>query len=356
MRAPVPRSRWARALLVLVPALALLVVVWVERRAVGVVVDAFTIVNWAWVFAAIALNLASVLARSLAWKLVIDQAMPPPRPGFRLVFPAFSVGLLANAVLPGRIGELARVAVLTRKSPTQRGAWATLIGTVFAHRVFDLIPVVLLIAYVLAEARIPAWAVTSLTAVVIAGVAVLAFSFAGARRHHRSPLDGLGAVRRLVTMARHGLGVMHAPGAAAGAILLQCVGWLCQLLAVWTAMFAFRIDEPLAAAALVLVLINVATIFPLWPGNIGLVQAAVALPLVSYGIAYPHGFAFGIGLQAIEASVGVGVGLLFLAREGVSFAMLRRMPDAAQAELPDEPPPAVTPEPGSHRARAGVPG
>ena len=47
---------------------------------------------------------------------------------------------------PGRIGELARVAVLTRKLPKRKGLWATLVGTVFAHRVFDLVPVVLLIA------------------------------------------------------------------------------------------------------------------------------------------------------------------------------------------------------------------
>ena len=73
-----------------------------------------------------------------------------------------------------------------------------------------------------------------------------------------------------------------------------------------------------------LVLINVATIFPLWPGNFGLVQIAVAFPLVNYGVDYARGFAFGIGLQAIEASVGVGVGLIFLAREGLSYATLKR--------------------------------
>ena len=80
-----------------------------------------------------------------------------------------------------------------------------------------------------------------------------------------------------------------------------------------------------AAAGLVLVLVNVATIVPLWPGNVGLVQIAVATPLVNYGIAYAHGIAFGVGLQAIEASVGIGVGLIFLAREGLSFATLREM-------------------------------
>ena len=65
---------------------------------------------------------------------------------------------------------------------------------------------------------------------------------------------------------------------------------------------------------------------PLWPGNFGLLQVAVAPPLVQYGVDYARGFAFGIGLQAIEASVGIGVGLIFLAREGVSYAFLKGMP------------------------------
>ena len=102
-------------------------------------------------------------------------------------------------------------------------------------------------------------------------------------------------------------------------------------------MRAFGIHSPLPAAGLVLVLMNVATIVPLWPGNVGLVQAAVALPLSQYyGVAKANGIAFGFGLQAIEASVGVGVGLIFLAREGLSFAMLKVMPDVGQADVPDD--------------------
>ena len=68
---------------------------------------------------------------------------------------------------------------------------------------------------------------------------------------------------------------------------------------------------------------NVVTVFPFWPGNVGLVQAAIAVSLSQYGVAYGRGFAFGIGLQAIEASVGIGIGTLFLAREGLSYASLK---------------------------------
>jgi uncharacterized membrane protein YbhN (UPF0104 family) len=332
----IPRSRWLRIGFVLIAAVGIATAIWWRGPSWTAVSDAFTVVRWRWVFTAIGLNLLSVIARSIAWRTVIDQALSPPRPGYRLVFAAFSVGLFANAVLPGRIGELARVAVLTRRMSRRRGVWATLVGTVFAHRVFDLVPVLGLIVYVLLTAKIPQWAVTSLALLVVVGIGLLTFAIVSARQHNRSPLDDLGPVRRLVTMARHGLAVMKKPLAAAKAVLFQMLGWLCQLFAVWTAMRAFHIHQGLPAAGLVLVLMNVATIFPLWPGNVGLLQAAVALPLVQYGVSYARGFAFGIGLQAIEASVGVGVGLLFLAREGLSFATLKGMPDAAQAGMPEE--------------------
>jgi len=348
-----PRATWARSAGVLA-ALAAAVALFIWRGPDwNLVADAFKYVAWGWVIVAILLNLLSVLARAGAWHQVIEQAMPPPRPRFRSVFSAFGVGLFANAVLPGRIGELARVAVLTRHQPQQRrgDAWATLVGTVFAHRVFDLFPMVLLIVYVLLTAKIPHWALTSLTIAVVVAFALFAFALASARRHHRSVLEEAGRVRRLVTMARYGLGVLKEPVPAVTAAFLQCVGWLCQLLAVWAAMRAFDIHEPLPAAGLVLVLMNVAMLFPLWPGNVGLVQAAVALPLVSYGVPYAKGFAFGIGLQAIEMSVGVGIGFIFLAREGLSYAMLRHMPGAEQAEVRQE---EEEPAEEQHRARARI--
>jgi uncharacterized protein (TIRG00374 family) len=329
------RVRVALVLLVLAGVGVLLWLHGPDWTAVG---DAFTKVRWEWVVVAIGINLASIVARSIAWKLVIDEAMAEPRPGYSLTFSAFCVGLLANAVLPGRIGELARVAVINRRLPGPQGA--TLVGTVFAHRVFDLVPVIGLIFYVLATAKIPAWAYSSLIAVVAVGAALFIFALATARHRDRGRrLDGVGAARRVIAMMRQGLGVMHRPLPAAGAIAFQTLGWICQLFAVYTALLAFHIHSSLPAAAVVLLVMNVVNVIPLWPGNVGAVQAAIALPLTSYGVAYADGIAFGFGLQAIEASVGIGIGVVFLAREGLSFATLRGMPGAAHAELEDEEPP-----------------
>ncbi|MDQ3875087.1 MAG: flippase-like domain-containing protein [Actinomycetota bacterium] len=331
MTARLLRRGWVRAALVLPLLGAAVALLWWRGPDWSTVVDAFTVVHWWWIVAAIALNLASVVARSLSWNTAIHQALPPPRPPYTRVFSAFAVGLLANAVLPGRVGELARVAVLTRRLPGGSGATATLLGTVFAHRLFDVIPSLLLIAYVVMTAKIPHWAILSLGLVAGIGSVLFAAGIVSARLRHHVSVEA-GTLRRLLSMARRGLGVMRSPLPAVVAVLFQCIGWFLQLVAVYVAMRAFGIDAPLPAAGLVLLLMNVATVFPLWPGNIGLLQAAVALPLVSYGVAYARGFAYGLGLQVIEMSVGVGVGLLFLAREGLSFATLRRMEAATEAE------------------------
>ena len=322
------RNPWVRGLLVVLALVVAVVVVWWRGPDWGEVWRAFDFVEWRWVILAVFINFLSVVARSLSWQLTIGQALPEPHPRYRQVFSAFCVGLLGNAVLPARAGELARVAVLRRHMPEhEEGTTATLVGTVFAHRLFDLPAVALLVVYVLLTAKIPHWAVTSLVLFGLVGIALLAVAMLSARhRDQRRPsLDDAGSVRRVVTMARQGLGVLRAPLPAAAAILCQLVGWVLQLLAVWTVMRAFDLGAPLSAAGVVLLLMNIAIVFPLWPGNVGLLQAAVALPLRDYGVPYATGFAYGLVLQAVEVSVGVGLGLLFLAHEGISFAVLRRM-------------------------------
>lgn len=332
MRLPLPRSRAGRlALVAVVLAAAVVLLAW--RLDIDILTDAFTLVTWKWVGAAIALNLGSVLVRSVAWKIIVDQAVPPPPPRRRTVVAAFSIGLLGNAALPGRAGELARVIVLDRRLPHRPGTWATLMGTVFAHRLFDVVVASVLVVFVVYAARIPDWARPTLSIALGIGIGLLLAALVVARRTPRAGLDGLGPVRRLLGMARRGLNVLKRPAPALAALTFQVLGWGAQLLAVWAMLHAFEIQAPIQAAALVLLIMNLVMVFPLWPGNVGLMQAAVALSLLTYGVGYGRGFAFGIGVHAIELGVGIGLGLLFLAREGFSFAGLRRMPELRETTL-----------------------
>jgi len=143
---------------------------------------------------------------------------------------------------------------------------------------------------------------------------------------------------KVVRLARYGLGVMRRPASAALA-LSSSTRWTCQLFAVYTADARVRHPRgapgrrPRSRAD------ERATIFPLWPGNVGLVQAAVALPAVHLlRVDKARGIAFGFGLQAIEASVGSASASSSSRAKAFPVAMLRVMPDAAQAETPEKEP------------------
>jgi uncharacterized protein (TIRG00374 family) len=357
------RSGWVHASMGLLLVALALVVFWWQGPDWGAVWDAFRFVVWSWIVLALLLNVASTLFRALSWSMTIGQALPEEHhPRLIHVFSAFGVGLFANAVVPGRLGELARVAVLRRHiADPPEGTTFALVGTVFAHRLFDLVPATILVVWVLLTAEVPHWAVVALSIAVLVGATLFTVAWLSARRGHRPVMaEGVGKIRRLLSMARQGLSVLKAPAPLAAAILFQCVGWLLQLLAVYATMQAFGIDAGLPAAGLVLVLMNVATILPLWPGNVGLVQAAVALPLRNYGVPYATGFAFGLALQAIEIACGVGLGLIALAREGISVAMLRRLDQDEQSsedavEEVEEKVEELEPEPEPAREGAPLP-
>jgi len=326
----VPRLVWRVLLLGALAGLAGLVLWWRGPNWPGVL-HAFAGVGWRWVVVAVAFNLLSVLVRALCWQTVIDQSMRRPHPRYGLVLSGYSVGMLANAVLPGRVGEAARVSVLVRRLPRRKGLWPTLLGTVAAQRLLDLFPLLALVLCVLVFATVPGWAFATMLVVVSAGSVLLAFGILLARKHG-GRLERLGRLRGVILLLRQGLGVLRRPRAAVIAGAFEASGWLCQLLAVWATMRAFHIQLPLIAAALVLVLMNAANLVPLWPGNVGLLQAAIALPLIGYGIPYTHGFAYGIGLQAIEASVGIAFGTAFFLHEGLSLTRLRSTPDEAHIQ------------------------
>ncbi len=313
-----------RLLLVALAAVGVGALFWFRGPDWGKVGHALAGMSWTWALVAVGFNILSAIARGLAWRTVVVQAVPPPHPRLLDLFSAFFVGIFANGVLPGRVGEVARVGVLVRRLPPRPGLWPALLGSVVAHRLLEIVPSIGLIVWVLVGGE---------------GAALGPSRAArGARLRGRRPRDRPArrpAVRATTIRSTRAGSASRSRASGRGSAscarrapprrrpALQTLAWVLQLLAVWTAMRAFHFSLPITAAGVVLALMNVALILPLWPGNVGLQQAAIALPLIAYGIPYSHGFAYGIGLQAIESSVGYVLGIVFLVREGLTLGRLR---------------------------------
>ena len=86
------RNPWARGVFVLASLVGALLAIWWRGPDWPTVYHAFDFVSWRWVVVGVLLNLLSVLARSLSWRLTINQALPEPHPRFGQVFSAFGIG------------------------------------------------------------------------------------------------------------------------------------------------------------------------------------------------------------------------------------------------------------------------
>lgn len=291
--------------------------------------------SWGWAAVAVVLNFVSALARAMSWDNVIKEAVPPPHPRLIDVVSAFFVGIFANGVLPGRVGEVARIGVLMRRMPERDrpGLWPAMIGSVLAHRILEVFPSIALILWVLIDAHIQPAARTALWAVAGAGVAFVAVGVALARRHEQGGVEVKSRFGALLARLREGLGILRRPIPSLISAGWQTLAWGLQLGAVWSGLIAFDIHLPVIAAAAVLAVMNVALVLPLWPGNLGVLQAAIAIPLVAYGVPTSLAIAYGIALQAIESSVGYTFGIVCLLREGLSLGRLRAMSARDAASL-----------------------
>jgi phosphatidylinositol alpha-mannosyltransferase len=120
------------------------------------------------------------------------------------------------------------------------------------------------------------------------------------------------------------------PRQLAAITLPSVASWGAQLVGIYCALRAFGLEVVgWSGAGLLLVTVTVAQIFPILPGNVGVFQAAVVVPIThSYPVSSASALAFAVGLQATEIVVGVVIGFLFLMVEGVSFRQLRMEAEA----------------------------
>ena len=295
-------------------------------------------VGWWWVIAALGLNLASILLKAVVWKAALDTIPGHPRFQYVHVVPALFIGFLLNTLLPARLGEIGRVAVLRRrlKLVGTDVPNATLAGSLVAEQIVLAIALVGIMALQLPFVNVPARFENMILAfggvlivVLLAVIALEAFS-RKSRRSVRPDLAftrGQQALAMLHPIARgmqRGQTVLRRPRSAAWAMAAGLASWAAQIGGIYAALAAADIHATIGMAGLVFLVSTLVQLFPFWPGNIGLFQAAVAQVLVqAYPIDFTHAIAFAVGLQVIEVSLGVGLGFWFLSREGLSLSEVR---------------------------------
>jgi uncharacterized membrane protein YbhN (UPF0104 family) len=148
---------------------------------------------------------------------------------------------------------------------------------------------------------------------VVALLGAVALSSPRWRRHHRIAhmLEGFAALERSPRFAAQLLGWSFA-------VALTRLGAVAALAA------ALGLPDPLLAALVICPALDLASMVPLTPGNLGIASGAVAVALRSRGIGVTEALGAGIGIQALELLVSLAAGAAGAAYFARSNQIVRR--------------------------------
>lgn len=286
-----------------------------------------------WVALAFVLMACSLVLRSISWHEVLRAALPETPIPWTAVTRATMIGVMGSAVVPGRIGEPTRVVVLSRRleGPNRR-LLPVVAGTVFSQTIINLLALAVLAGVTFTSVPLlnghPAGIATAaavpllIGALVLAGPRLLAL---GRRARSRRVARAAETIAGLLGLARRGLIVFARPRFGAAAIASQMLAWVLQWLACYMVILALGLQSQAgpAAAAAILLAVNVSAILPATPSNVGVFQAACLVVLTAYGVGGGPGLAYGIILQAVEVLTALALGIPALLREGMTWQDIR---------------------------------
>ena len=290
-------------------------------------------------------SIGTFVFRTFRWQyLLLPAGHVPFGPALR----ATVIGFGANALLPGRVGEVIRPYLLARKAKLDPTAT---FATIVLERALDIITLLLLFALTVALLN-PQFAVNdgqTLRAVQFGGLVaaaaslaglVVAFVFAGhaervtlltERLTRRLPARASRLAVKVVSAFGQGFAVLRSPAALAGAFAWSLAVWLSIALTTWAMARAFGLDLPFAGTFTVLMFMAVGVSVPT-PGAVGAFHESVRLALVSlYAADNDRAVAYAVALHALSFVPVSAVTLLLVAREGLT---LRGIEDITRTAVP----------------------
>lgn len=252
--------------------------------------------RWGWLVAALCVWAAVQPLRAWAWASTLRRPI-----GFRAVYAASAVGSFLDTVLPWRLGEASKVAVLKVAAGRQWPGLPRAGGSLIAMHLLEGLAFALVGAVAMPFLPLPSWTRWTLAACCLAGIVGVA----------------LAARLKLALSARAAL--------QAGGILVGT--WGLRWLGVFLLLHAVGVDVGLAGALLYMLVTGLANVAPLLPGNIGIYQGAAVGALALVGEAGTNAVAASLLAPAVVSAAAAAAALVAVALFG------RRCVDVSRAAL-----------------------
>ena len=269
-----------------------LVVLAARRLSLGRVVSELAVAHPLWIALAL-VSYASILPLwALQWRLLVPDQRRPSLSTMLAVIAMTSTVLNTTPLL---VGEAAGVVLLVTEGALTRAAALSVLAM---DQLFVGIAKLCVLAAAAATVDLPAWmlhgaaALVGAVGVLLFGVVVVAWRADHLSRLSARVLPARGV--RLLASVGEALAPIRSPTRSGGALAMALVKKLVEAAAILCVQRAFGVDLPIVSALLVLAALNLATLLPLVPGNVGVYEASVVVAYAHFGV--PPECALGIAV------------------------------------------------------------
>jgi glycosyltransferase 2 family protein len=274
-----------------------------------------------WLVPALALTAVATVARAQRWRLLFS---PSSRPSLAAATEASLIGYLFNIVMPARLGEVARIVALRRRSGTSRAESAS---TVVVERVFDVLSLlVLLFAAQPVLPRVASLRVAGVLAAVLSvGLIGVVVSLAvwrerpvrwALRPFRRVPGLSARGVEEIADSLVDGLGALRRWRQAVLALAWTAGSWLVLAVSAWCILQESGLHPPLGASILVIVATGLSAVIPAGPAGLGVFEAAGVVALAAYDVPRTEALSYTLVFHALNVAPFVVAGLVALYLQG----------------------------------------
>jgi uncharacterized membrane protein YbhN (UPF0104 family) len=279
--------------------------------------DGLASVHWGPLALGVVCHLLKVVARTRAWRNIVQAAYPRTNVRWRYVYGSYVAGVGVNAIVPARGGDVLKLYLL--KHRVEGATYPTLGSTLLVDTLFDTVLASALVAWALAFGHLPGLDVVPrlppidwlylfqhprlglvVAALLVALVLVgLTWGSRKVANFWRRVSQGFTILRRPRDYLRY-------------VALWDAVDWSLRLASIYFFLQAFGLPTAAQDVALVQTTMSLATALPFTPGGVGTEQAL--LLYVFRGEAPSSALlSFSIGVKIVLTVVNVVIGFLAIA-------------------------------------------
>lgn len=307
---PLLRSPWARLLIGIVISVVFLAVT-LSRVNLQEAADAIGRAAPAGLAAALAIVLVDLCLRALRWHvLLLGVEGAGMRPSYRLAFGYLTLGFAANAVLPARLGDVARAVLAADTFQTPRLA---IFGTIMIERVSDgltMLALAIFSSLVVAGAA-ELQALTGYAVVLVAiGLLVAVVGWVVVSQSALAATRVAALITGLVRRVSAGAGALRHAGSAASFLGLTAILTTTAILVAWAVTQAVGVHLSPIQTILFLSGIALSLAIPAAPGAIGTYEFVGVAIITGLGYTPEQGLATILLMRIVTtfppALIGVG--------------------------------------------------